>query len=73
MIMDFSENYACTFQSEAQSGFFDRNQVTIHPIMCYYMEPIQANQIEEESTEHIMVKHPIIAISEDTKHDADAV
>ena len=38
MIMDFSENYGCVFQSEVQSGFFDRNQVTIHPIMCYYTE-----------------------------------
>ena len=30
-VMDFSENYGCLFQSEVQSGFFDRNQVTIHP------------------------------------------
>jgi hypothetical protein len=27
MVMDFSENYGCLFQSEVQSGFFDRNQV----------------------------------------------
>ena len=36
MVMDFSENYGCLFQSEVQSGFFDRNQVTIHPMMLYY-------------------------------------
>ena len=36
MVMDFSENYGCVFQSEVQSGFFDRNQVTIHPMMIYY-------------------------------------
>jgi hypothetical protein len=36
MVMDFSENYGCLFQSEVQSGFFDRNQITIHPMMIYY-------------------------------------
>jgi hypothetical protein len=36
MVMDFSEIYGCLFQSEVQSGFFDRNQVTIHPMMIYY-------------------------------------
>lgn len=63
MVMDFSENYGCVFQSEVQSGFFDRNQVTIHPMMCYYTE----KQEEKE----FKVKHAIIGISEETKHDAD--
>ncbi|KAJ8300503.1 hypothetical protein KUTeg_022022 [Tegillarca granosa] len=67
MVMDFSENYGCVFQSEVQSGFFDRNQVTIHPIMAYYRVK------EEETEEEYTVKHAIIGISEDNKHDADAV
>jgi len=37
VVMDFSENYSCVFQSDVQSGFFDRNQVTVHPMMCYYI------------------------------------
>lgn len=63
IVMDFSENYGCVFQSEVQSGFFDRNQVTIHPMMCYYTEKRDDNEYK--------VKHAIIGISEDTKHDAD--
>ncbi|KAH3854866.1 hypothetical protein DPMN_097424 [Dreissena polymorpha] len=42
MVMDFRENYGCVFQSKVQSGFFDRNQVTIHPILYYYS--IQKNR-----------------------------
>jgi hypothetical protein len=45
MVMDFSENYGCLFQSEVQSGFFDRNQVTIHPMLIYY-------KIKEEEGEN---------------------
>ena len=36
MVMHFSEYYGCVFQCEVQSGFFDRNQITVHPMMCYY-------------------------------------
>jgi hypothetical protein len=64
--MDFSEIYGCLFQSEVQSGFFDRNQVTIHPMMIYYI-------IKEEENKETLVKHAIVGISEDNKHDADAV
>ena len=67
MIMDFSENYGCLFQSEVQSGFFDRNQVTIHPMMVYYKVK------EEDGAREALVKHAIIGISKDNKHDADAV
>ena len=67
IIMDFSENYGCLFQSEVQSGFFDRNQVTIHPMMVYYKVK------EEDGTREALVKHAIIGISEDNKRDADAV
>lgn len=66
MVMDFSENYGCLFQSEVQSGFVDRNQVTIHPMMIYY-------KIKEEENKETLVKHAIVGISEDNKHDADAV
>jgi hypothetical protein len=63
VVMDFSENYSCVFQSEVQSGFFDRNQVTVHPMMCYYKDTVEDKDI--------LVKHAIIGISEETKHDAD--
>jgi len=62
MVMDFSEK-GCVFQREVQSGFFDRNQVTVHPVICYYRE-------KQEDKEY-KVKHAIISIREDTNNDAD--
>ena len=35
VVMDFSENYSCVFQSEVQSRFFDRNPVTVHPMLLH--------------------------------------
>ena len=58
---------AVLFQSEVQSGFFYRNQVTIHPMMIYYKIK------EEEENKETLVKHAIVGISEDNKYDADAV
>ena len=58
LVMDFSENYGCLFQSEVQSGFFDRNQVTIHPMMTCHKkrEHLESDDDERE----ILVKHAII-------------
>jgi hypothetical protein len=41
MVMDFSENYDCSFQSEVQSGFFFYR----NPMMIYY-------KIKEEGGEN---------------------
>jgi len=43
--------------------FFDRNQVTVHPMMCYYKENL--------GDKFVTVKHAIIGISEEIKHYAD--
>jgi hypothetical protein len=63
MVIDFSENYGCLFQSEVQSGFLYRNQVTIHPMMIYY----KIKEEEEEENKETLVKHAIVGISEDNK------
>lgn len=63
MVMHFSEFYGCVFQCEVQSGFFDRNQITVHPMMCYYKENL--------GDKVVSVKHAMIGISEEIKHDAD--
>ena len=65
MVMDYSENYSCRYQNEVQSAFWDQVQVTIHPVMTYYWKMDRA--------ERVLVKHSIIFISNDTKHDSDAV
>ena len=55
--MDFSENYRCHYRDEVQSGYFDQIPVTIHPMMCYYLK------------DNALVKHAIIGVSDDTRHD----
>ena len=58
-VMDFAENYRVSYQNEVQTAFFDPVQVTIYPMMYYYKD--KNNKV---------VKHAIIGISNDVKHDA---
>lgn len=61
LLMDFSENYRCSYKDEVQSGYFDQQQVSVHPTMAYYRE------------DNRLVKHAISGISPDTKHDSALV
>lgn len=36
--MDYSENFACTHQDEISQAFYDRNQISIHPMVVHYKE-----------------------------------
>ena len=36
MVLDFAENFACSIQDEVQSAHWYHNQVTVHPVVCYY-------------------------------------
>ena len=38
MLTDFSENYRCRFQNEAQHPYFDQQQVKVHQFMTAYIE-----------------------------------
>lgn len=71
MLMDYSENYRCRFQNESQNAYFDQQQVTVHPFMCYYIENSAQKQSEEELEK--LFKHLVIVVSNDVKHDAFAV
>ena len=35
-VLDFAENYTCTYQDKIQSAHWAHNQVTIHPVVAYY-------------------------------------
>lgn len=61
-VLDFAKNYLCSFQDEPQGCYWDHQQVTLHPIVCYYKDP-QGNVVTEE----------IMCISDDLKHDSYAV
>ena len=54
--MDFTEDYACHYQNEIQSGFFDTCKVTIHPMHGVYKQRYE--------NELVTVKHSIIGITD---------
>lgn len=67
-VMDFAENLALKNQDECQSAHWFTTQVTIHPIVTYYLVP------EKESTEKKkMVTHEMVFISDDLTHDSQIV
>lgn len=60
-IVDFSENFTCVQQSEAQSAYYSHTQVTIHPCVCTYEK------------DGVKVRDSVVFVSNDLKHDGGAV
>lgn len=60
-VVDFAENYTAQRQHEAQSAYYSRNLITIHPVVCIY------------KVDDVVVRDSVIFISDDLKHDAAAV
>lgn len=58
-VMDFDENFTVRQQDECQSTHWFAQQVTIHPIVCYYHQ--------EEKSE--LVTNKLVHISADLLHD----
>lgn len=63
MVLDFAENFTCSFQDEVQAAHWYHEQVTVHPIVTYH----QCLQCQEVVTESL------VFISPDRKHDYHAV
>ena len=36
MVLDFAENFSCSYQDEVQAAHWHHQQVTLHPIVVYY-------------------------------------
>ena len=62
-VLDFAENFNCTFQDEVQATHWCYEQCTIHPIVCYYKGPHCPETVTES----------LVFISEDRTHDYNAV
>ena len=62
-MMDFGENFTCYFQNEAQAAHWTQSQVTVHPIVTFYRCP----------DDDIITKESFVFISDDLKHDSNAV
>jgi hypothetical protein len=63
-VLDFAENFTCTFQNEVQSAHWNHETCTVHPIVNYY-------HCEENCEE--VVSESVVFISDDLKHDHHAV
>ncbi|XP_070203171.1 uncharacterized protein [Littorina saxatilis] len=63
MVLDFAENFNCTYQDEVQSAHWHHELATVHPIVTYYAYA----HCQECVTESL------VFISDDKQHDHHAV
>ena len=51
--MDFAENYTCSNVSEIQSAYWNPVMVTLHPVVAYFRNPNDENEISHKSFVYI--------------------
>lgn len=61
VVVDFAENYTCLRQGEAQSAYYSRNQVTLHPMVVTMKRD---GNVQRDS---------VVIVSNDLDHDSAAV
>ncbi|GFS13191.1 (S)-beta-bisabolene synthase [Elysia marginata] len=61
MVMDFAENRKASYTVEVKSAHFGKAQITMHPIVCFYMAG------------DVMKRHSMVFLSDDICHDYHAV
>lgn len=62
--MDFAENYTCGFAEEIQSAYFDKNAVTLHPVVIYYTKEETENDVKHKS---------LVLVSDELSHTSSTV
>lgn len=62
MVQDFAKNRTATYEKEVKSAYFGKQQISLHPTVCYY-----------KNKDGQMVRHVIMFFSDDIKHDAHHV
>ena len=58
-VLDFAENYVCSYQREVQSAYYAHDSSTVHPIVTYY----RCSTCDKSITESL------IMVSNDLNHD----
>jgi len=61
VVVDFAENYTCRDFAEAQSSYYTRQSITIHPMVAIF------------SQQSVIKRDSVVIISPDLKHDASSV
>ena len=62
VLMDFSENYTCVPLEEVQSGYWNQEGVTIHPLVVYFRD-------EDDNLSH----QSYVAVSDEKGHNSSTV
>ena len=66
-VSDFAQNYRCVSQDEIKSAHWAVQQVTVHPIVCFY------NCIHEDPNASHITQEALVFINLDMKRDHHAV
>lgn len=62
MVQDFAENRKASYSGEVKSAHFGKQQVTLHPTVCFY-----------RNGDGQLVRHVVMLFSNDIGHDYHAV
>ncbi|KAL3847444.1 hypothetical protein ACJMK2_018350 [Sinanodonta woodiana] len=62
--MDFAENYTCGFAEEIQSAYFDKNAVTLHPVVIYTKDKEDEVKVKQKSQ---------VVVSDELSHTSSIV
>ena len=68
-IHDYSENYSCRYQQEAQSLYFAQNQVSLHVTILFRHANAEKDGVQSTEEEPVVVTEHLFVISPDLKHD----
>ena len=63
VIYDFARNVATLHQDEVKSSAFAKNQITLHPIPMYFLDPVSK----------CIMRETLVITSDDITHDSQAV
>jgi hypothetical protein len=68
-VHDFSENFKCKEQTEIQSDYFQKQEVSIHVTLIYRHAMLNADGVQSTTDDpHVITEH-LHVISNDEKHD----
>ena len=71
-IHDYSEGYACWFQVEIQSQYFDVNKVSFHVTILYRHSNAEVDGVQSTDEEPAICKEHLYVISDDVIQDHDS-
>ena len=72
-IHDHSEGFACRFQDEIQSQYFDVNKVSLRATILYRHSSAEVDGIHSTEEEPAICKDHLFVISDDVTQDHDSV